>query len=139
MVWLWKIMFDLVIIMSVGVLISLGGAVEKNRLCKNKQKVYFLKIKKAYLSWQKSYCCHATFVSLDRLLSFLKGHFFLQRFLPFLICFCFVCLFVCHTLFTFFTGLFAPTFRSPMSKLLDIWNPWEKVMERSGLRYEPTS
>ena len=53
------------------------------------------------------------------ILSFLKGHFlfFWQRILLFLICFCFVCFSVCHTLFTLLKGLFAPTSQSLMSKL----------------------
>ena len=48
-----------------------------------------------------------------------------------------VCLFVC--LFTFdvpFKRLFAPTSQSRMSNILEIQNPWGKVMERSGLRLE---
>ena len=43
------------------------------------------------------------------------------------------------TFFTFevpFNGLFAPTFRSRMSNILEIQNPWGKVMERSGLTFE---
>ena len=51
-----------------------------------------------------------------------------------------VCLSVC--LFTFevpFNGLFAPTSRSRMSNILEIRNPWGKVMERSGLLFEPFS
>ena len=42
-------------------------------------------------------------------------------------------------LFTFdvpFKRLFAPTSGICMSKILDIRNPWGKVMERSGLRFE---
>ena len=51
----------------------------------------------------------------------------------------------CHTehhflvsvFLTLFNGLFAPTSLSPMFKLfLDFRNPWEEVMERSGLRLE---
>ena len=112
-------MFDLVLTMSVGVLLRLGGAVKKNRLRKKKQKNDFLKILKLIRADKKNYRRHATFVSLDKLLSFLKGHFlfFERRILPFLLCFCFVCFSVCHTLFTLFNGLFAPTPRSPMSKL----------------------
>ena len=48
-----------------------------------------------------------------------------------------VCLFVC--LFTFevpFNGLFAPTSQSRMSNILEIRNPWGKVVERSGLTFE---
>ena len=39
--------------MSVGVLLRLGGAVEKNRLCQKKQKVDFLKIQKPILADKK--------------------------------------------------------------------------------------
>ena len=39
-------MFDLVLTMSVGVLLRLGGAVKKNRLRQKKQKHDFLKILK---------------------------------------------------------------------------------------------
>ena len=68
-------MFDLVLTMSVGVLLGLGGAVKKNRLRQKKQKNDFLKIQKLIRADKKSYRRHATFVSLDKLLSFLKGHF----------------------------------------------------------------
>ena len=34
-------MFDLVLTMSVGVLLRLGGAVKKNRLCQKKQNFFF--------------------------------------------------------------------------------------------------
>ena len=34
-----------------------------------------------------------------------------------------------------FAGLFVPTFRSLMSKLLDFWNPWGTKMVRNGLRF----
>ena len=46
---------------------------------------------------------------------------------------------VCVRLFTFevqFKRLFAPTSQSRMSKILEISNPWGKVMERSGLKFE---
>ena len=43
MVRLWKIIFDLVLTMPVGLLLKLGGAVRKQRL---KKKVDFLKIQK---------------------------------------------------------------------------------------------
>ena len=39
-------MFDLVLTMSVGVLLRLGGTVKKNRLRTKKRKVDFLKIQK---------------------------------------------------------------------------------------------
>ena len=42
-------------------------------------------------------------------------------------------------MFTFevpFERLFAPTSQIQMSKILEIQKPWEKVMERSGLRIE---
>ena len=35
-----------------------------------------------------------------------------------------------------FKRLFAPTSRSQMSNILEIRNPWGKVMDRSGLRLE---
>ena len=47
-----------------------------------------------------------------------------------------VCVCVSVRLFTFevpCNGLFAPTSRSWMSNILEIRNPWGKVMERSGL------
>ena len=68
-------MFDLVLTMSVGVLLRLGGAIKKNRLRQKKPKIYFWKIQKLIRADKKSYRRHATFVSSDRLLSFLKLHF----------------------------------------------------------------
>ena len=48
-----------------------------------------------------------------------------------------VCLSVCSRTFEVpFKRLFAPTSQSWMSKILEIRNPWEKVIERSGLRFE---
>ena len=47
---LWKIMFDLLLTMSVGILLRLGGAVKKKRLRKKK---LLLKYPKTYPSWQK--------------------------------------------------------------------------------------
>ena len=118
MVRLWKIMFDLVLTMWVGVLLRLWGAVKNNRLYKKTQKVDFLKIQKFIRADNKSYCCHVTFASLDKLLSCLKVHFlvFWRRILPFL------CLSVRHTLFTPFNGL--PKVQCP--NFFDIWNPWGK-------------
>ena len=52
------------------------------------------------------------------------------------VCLC-VCVSVC--LFTFevpFKCLCAPTSQSWMSKIVELQNPWGKVMERSGLRFE---
>ena len=49
----------------------------------------------------------------------------------------YVCVFVC--VFTFevlLKRLFAPTSQGPMSKNLEIRNPWGKVMEISGLTIE---
>ena len=50
----------------------------------------------------------------------------------------FVCLFVCVAVCSLFEvplkHLFAPTSRSP--NFLEIRNPWGKVMEQSGLRFE---
>ena len=34
---------------------------------------------------------------------------------------------------------FPPLPKVQCPNFLDIWSPWKKVMERSGLRYEPTS
>ena len=45
-----------------------------------------------------------------------------------------MCLSVRHTLFTPFNGLFAPEVQCP--NILDIRNPWGKVMERNGLRFK---
>ena len=85
MVRLWKIMFDLVITMSVGVLLRLWGAVKKNRLCKIKQKINFLKIHKITKADKNRY-----------ILSFLKVHFFYKGFCNSFVCFCFVFLSVHH-------------------------------------------
>ena len=50
-------------------------------------------------------------------------------------CVClFVCLSVCSLFEVPFKCLFAPTCRSRMSNFF--WNPWGKVMERIGLRFE---
>ena len=54
-------------------------------------------------------------------------------------CLC-VCLSVCVCvcLFTFevpFNGLCAPTSQSQMLQILEIRNPWRKVMERTGLTF----
>ena len=121
MVRLWKIMFDLGLTMSVGILIRLGGAVMKNRLCKKN------KIQKLVRADKKSYCRHATFVSSDKLLIFLKGHFFVQRILPFLICFCFVCLPVRHTLFTLFNGPMFKLFRNSESLEKNNGKKWSQI------------
>ena len=46
-------------------------------------------------------------------------------------------LFICvFTIEVPFKCLFAPTSRNRMSNILDIRNPWGKVMERNGLRFE---
>ena len=42
----------------------------------------------------------------------------------------FVYRFFLFHLLTLFKRLFAPTSQSPMSKLLNIQNPWEKVMQK---------
>ena len=61
MVRLWKIMFDLVLTMSAGVLLRLGGAVKKNRL-RQKKKIVFLNIQKLIradkkkLSLSRNFC-----------------------------------------------------------------------------------
>ena len=47
-----------------------------------------------------------------------------------------VCLFDIPFHVVYFEAYFAPTSRSRMSKFLEIWNPWGKVLERSGLRIE---
>ena len=88
--------------------------VKKNKKCP------FRKLKSLFELTKVVWRRYHFFVSSDKLLSFLKGHFlffFWRRILPFLLCFCFVCFSVCPTLFTLFNGLFAPTSRSPMSKL----------------------
>ena len=65
-------MFDLVLTVSLGVLLRLGDAVKKNTL---KKKIDFSKIQKLIRADKKSDRRHATFVSSDKLLSFLKWHF----------------------------------------------------------------
>ena len=72
-----KITFNWVLNISGWVLVRLGGGVKKNRLAKNKQKREFKKIQKLIQADKKMYRCYATFVSSDKLLNFLKGHFFL--------------------------------------------------------------
>ena len=59
----WKIMFDLVLTMSVGVLLGLGGAVKKNRLRK-KKKIYFLKIQKLIRADKKKLSSSRNFCQL---------------------------------------------------------------------------
>ena len=55
-------MFDLVLTMSVGVLLRLGGAIKKNRLREKKQKNDFVKIQKLIradkkkLSLSRNFC-----------------------------------------------------------------------------------
>ena len=136
MVWLRKNMFDLVLTMSVGILLRLIGAARKKRLCK---KIILFKNPKVYMSWQKSYCCYTTFVSSNKLLSFLKGHFLFlsyKRFFyfsfVFVLCVCLSVTLCSFHLPVFLTSL--PDVQYP--KLLDIRNSWGKVMERSGLRFE---
>ena len=54
-------------------------------------------------------------------------------------CVCGLCVCVSVRVFTFevpFNSLFASTSRSRMSIFFYIWNPWGKVMERSGLTFE---
>ena len=110
-------MFDLVLTLSVGVLLwqrvwlRIIGLVKK------------IDIKNTNLIWanQKSYGCHATLVGSDKLLSFLKGHFFTKDFassyLFFVLC---VCLSV--TLFI----LFLPPHPKVQCPNFYIWNPWGK-------------
>ena len=118
-------------------LLSLGGAVEENRLCKNKQKFTFLKFK--CLPELKKKLCHATFFNSDKILSFLKGHFFDKGFchfgFVFVSCVCLSVILCSLCLLVFLP----PLLEVQCPNFLDIWNPWKKVMERSGLRYEPTS
>ena len=57
-------MFDLVLTMSVGVLLRLGGAVKKNRLRKKKQKNYFLKILKLIRADKKKLLLSRNFCQL---------------------------------------------------------------------------
>ena len=109
MVRLWKIMFDLVLTMSVGVLLRLGGAVKKNRLRKKNKKSTFWKFKSLSELTKKSYCRHATFVSSDKLLSFLKGHFLFFFTKDFAISSLFLfCVFFC---LSHFVQTFYPHFR----------------------------
>ena len=135
---LWKIMFDLVIIMSVGVYSVWGVPLRKIGFVKTNKNLLF-KNSKAYPSWKKSYRCHATFFNSDKLLNCLKGHLFDKGFCHFWFVFvsC-VCLSV--TLCSLCLLVFLPPLLEVQCpNFLDIWNPWKKVMERSGLRYEPTS
>ena len=123
-------MFDLFLTMSVGVLLRLGGAVRKNKLCKENKKLTF---KNFHPSWEKkSYRHHITFVCSDKLLSFLKGHFFFffRQDFSIYICFCFVCLSVRLQVFL------PPLPEVQCSNFLYIRNPWGKVRKRSGLRFE---
>ena len=73
---------------------------------------YTFKIQKLIWADKKSYRCPTTFVSSDNLLSFLNGHFFSRFYKGFCHFLFFLCVFVCP-----FNGLFAPTSRSPMSKI----------------------
>ena len=57
-------MFDLVLTMSVGVLLRLGGAVKKNRLRQKKQKVDFLKIQKLIRADKKKLLSSRNFCQL---------------------------------------------------------------------------
>ena len=57
-------MFDLVLTMSVGVLLRLGGAVKKNRLRQKKQKNYFLKILKLIRADKKKLSSSRNFCQL---------------------------------------------------------------------------
>ena len=125
-------MFDLVLTMTVGVLLRLGVPLRKIGFIKKTQKNYFLNIQKFIQADKKSYCRHATFVSSDKLLSFLKAQFlvFEEGFCHFLFVFVLcVCLFV-HSVFL----LPLPEVQCP--SFLDIRNPWRKVIERNGLRFE---
>ena len=137
MVRLWKIIFGLVLTMSVGVLFRLGGAFKKNRLRKKKD---FLKFQKLIRAGKKSYCRHANFVSSDKLLSFQKGHFFVvfyewfSHFLfVFVLCVC-LSVPVCSLCLTAFLP---PLLKVQCPNFLDIWNSWGKVIKRSGFRFDP--
>ena len=57
-------MFDLVLTMSVGVLLRLGGAVKKNRLCKKEQKVDIFKIQKLIRADKKKLSSSRNFCQL---------------------------------------------------------------------------
>ena len=57
-------MFDLVLTMSVGVLLRLGGAVKKNRLRQKNQKVDFLKIQKLIRADKKKLLLSRNFCQL---------------------------------------------------------------------------
>ena len=55
------------------------------------------------------------------------------------VCMCvcvFVCVFVRHTFLLCLTAFLPPLLKVQCPNFLDIWNPWGKVMERSGLRFE---
>ena len=58
-------MFDLVLTMSVGVLLRLGGAVKKNRLRQKNQKVDFLKIQKLIRADKKKLLASRNFCQLE--------------------------------------------------------------------------
>ena len=132
-------MFDLVLTMSVGVLLRLGGAVKKNRLRKKKKKITFWKSKSLSELTKKSYRRHATFVSSDKLLSFLKGHFlffFDEGFCHFFFVFV-LCVFLFVTLCSLCLTVFLPPLPEVQCpSFIDIRNPWRKVMERNCLRFE---
>ena len=140
MIRLWTIMFNLVLIISVGVLLRLGhgDAFKQNRLCK---KYWLLKIQKLFWAAKNIYCLHATFVSLNKVLSFLTGQFFFHQlvykgFCQFLFVFVLcVCLSVplCSLRLTV---ILPPLPEVQCLNFLDILNPWGKVMRRSGLIFE---
>ena len=57
-------MFDLVLTMSVGVLLGLGGAIKKNRLRQKKTKKYFWKIQKLIRADKKKLSSSRNFCQL---------------------------------------------------------------------------
>ena len=84
----------------------------------------FLKIQKLIPAVKRRYCRHATFVSSDKLLSFLKGHFFLKDF-------SISYLFLFEVLVCLSHFVLRPV---QCRNFLHILNPWGKVMEGSCLR-----
>ena len=130
----WKIKFHLVLTMTVGVLLRLGVPLRKIGFVKKNKKMTFWKSKSLSELTKKSYRRHATFVSLDKHLSFQKGHFLFFFTKDFAISSLFLfCVFVCPSHFVH--GLFAPISQSPMSKLFRYseslgksnWKKWSQI------------
>ena len=120
--------------MSVRVLLRLGGAVKKNRLCK--EKILF-KYPKAHLSYQKKVIIVPQFLSARKSFLFLlKRHFFYKGFCNFL-CVLVLCVRLSLTLCSLRLTVFFPQLPEVQCpNFLDILNFWGEIMERKGFRFE---